>query len=346
MQTRFLGRSGLEVSVLGFGAMTFGDGQGSFATMGGTHGEDARHQVDMCLDAGVTLFDTADVYSEGLSEEILGEALGTRRKYVVLATKAFGRMGRNAHDMGLSRRHLIEACEASLKRLGTDWIDLYQIHNWDGRVPIEETMRALDDLVTAGKVRYVGCSNYGGWHLMKALAAADKMHQARFIGQQIQYSLMAREAEDELLPCGIDQGVGALIWSPLAQGFLTGKFRKERSEPTRLEQGGGIRAYQTPRGEAVLAAMDTIVAARSGVTHGQVAINWLLRRTGVSSVLIGARGAAQLAENLAAQQWQLSDAEMELLDRASQTRPRYPYSHHRIYGGERNETPFPYYARR
>lgn len=347
METRFLGRSGLEVSVLGFGAMTFGDGEGRFAATGATRGDDARRQIDMCLDAGVTLFDTADVYSEGRSEEILGQALGERRKFVVLATKAFGRMGRNAHDIGLSRRHLIEACESSLRRLGTDWIDLYQVHNWDGQVPLDEILRALDDLVSAGKVRYVGCSNYGGWHLMKALAVAERDRLARFIGQQIQYSLMVRDAEEELLPCGIEHGVGALIWSPLAQGFLTAKFRDAaRVDETRLAQGGGIAAYRTAIGEAVLAAMDGIVAARPGVSHGQVALNWLLARAGVSSVLVGVRTEAQLAENLAAAQWSLTGAEIETLDRASQTKLRYPYSHHRMYGQGRNPSPFAYYSRK
>ena len=344
METRFLGQSGLEVSVLGFGCMTFSDGGGRFASTGSTCGADAQRQIDLCIEHGVNLFDTADVYSQGRSEEILGEALGDRRRKVVIATKAFGQMGRNAHDLGLSRRHLIEACDASLRRLGTDWIDLYQVHNFDARVPLEETLRALDDLVTAGKVRYIGCSNYAGWQLMKAGALSRAHNFSAYVGQQIQYSLMVRDAEDELLPCGIDQGVGALIWSPLAQGFLSGKFRALQAGETRLEQTGGIRAYENARGEAVLAAIDAIVAARGeGISHSQVALNWVLRRPGVSSVLIGARTEAQLLDNLAAAQWALSDAEVETLDRASQTVARYPNSHQRFFGLERNPQVFPRY---
>ena len=336
MERRYLGNSGLAVSVLGFGAMTFSDGDGQFGGVGATRGADAMRQIDMCLDAGVTLFDTADVYAAGRSEEILGEALGPRRKHVVVATKAFGRMGRYDHDTGLSRRHLIDACDASLKRLGTDWIDLYQVHSFDALVPLEETLRALDDLVTAGKIRYIGCSNYAGWQLMKAQAVSRERGYARYVGQQIQYSLMVRDAEQELLPCGVDQGVGALIWSPLAQGFLSGKFRGDTGAPTRLQQSGRLKAYETPTGAAVLDAIDAIVAARGGVSHSQVALNWLLRRPGVSAVLVGARTDAQLADNLAATQWSLLDEEMEALDRASQTPMQYPNSHHRIFTHERN----------
>lgn len=343
MEMRYLGRSGLEVSVLGFGTMTFSDGEGRFGGVGATRGADARRQVDMCLDAGVNLFDTADVYGAGRSEEILGEALGDRRKDVIVATKGFGRMGRNTHDTGLSRRHLIEACEASLRRLGTDWIDLYQVHSFDALVPLEETLRALDDLVTSGKVRYVACSNYSGWQLMKAQAVARELNVERYIGQQIQYSLMVRDAEQELLPCGVDQGVGALIWSPLAQGFLSGKFREDTGVPTRLQLSGRLKAYETPTGAAVLDAIDGILAARPEVTHSQVALNWLLKCPGVSTVLMGARTDEQLADNLAAANWSLTDAEMELLDRASQVPMQYPNSHHRMFTEERNPQLFARY---
>lgn len=336
METRFLGGSGLEVSVFGFGAMTFSDGAGMFGKVGDTRGSEAQRQIDQCLEAGVNLFDTADVYAGGRSEEILGEALGKRRPYVVVATKAFGRMGRNAHDAGLSRRHLIEACEASLRRLGTDWIDLYQVHSFDALVPLDETLRALDDLVTAGKIRYIGCSNYSGWQLMKAMAVSDRRGIERYVGQQIQYSLMVRDAEDELLPCGVDQGVGALIWSPLAQGFLSGKFRKETDAPTRLELAGLVSAYQGAVGDAVLIALDNIVEARGDVSHSQVALNWLLRRPGVTSILLGARTQAQLADNLAAAQWSLTDDEVAALDKASQTPMRYPNMHHRLFALDRN----------
>lgn len=344
METRFLGKSGLEVSVLGFGTMTFSDGEGRFGGVGATRGEDARRQVDMCIDAGVNLFDTADVYSFGRSEEILGEALGDRRSQVVVATKAFGRMGKGEHDTGLSRRHLVQACEASLKRLGTDWIDLYQVHSFDALVPLDETLRALDDLVTSGKVRYIGCSNYAGWQLMKALATSERRNVEAFVGQQIQYSLMVRDAEQELLPCGVSEGVGALIWSPLAQGYLSGKFRSSRGKTaTRLEQSGRLNAFDTPEGERVLSAIDAIVADRPDVSHSQVALNWLLKRPGVTSVLVGARTDEQLADNLAAANWTLTDAEMESLDRASQVPMHYPNSHHRVFTLDRNPQIFPRY---
>jgi len=345
MERRFLGTSGLAVSVLGFGAMTFSDGSGRFGTIGSTGEADAARQIDICLDAGVNLIDTADVYGGGQSEEILGAALGSKRKRIVLATKVFGRMGKGDHDIGLSRRHLIEACDASLRRLGTDWIDLYQVHSFDALVPLDETLRALDDLVRAGKVRYIGCSNYAGWQLMKALAVSDRRNIERFVSQQIQYSLMVRDSEEELLPCGVDQGVGALIWSPLAQGFLSGKFRGSTGGETRLEKGGGLRAYQNAAGEAILAAIDAIVAARGTVSHSQVAINWLLKRPGVSTVLVGARTDVQLTDNLAAATWSLTDEEVEALDRASQGGARYPNSHHRIYSAERNPQLFPRYKR-
>ncbi|WP_242124214.1 aldo/keto reductase [Sphingobium sp. Sx8-8] len=343
METRFLGASGLEVSVLSFGAMTFSEGTGMFGLVGQTQGGDARRQVDICLDAGVTLFDTADMYSEGKSEEILGAALGDRRKDIILATKGFAAMGPGAHDRGLSRRHLIEACEDSLRRLKTDWIDLYQVHNFDARVPLEETLRALDDLVTAGKIRYVGCSNYAGWQLMKAAAIADKRGYSPYVSQQIQYSLMVRDAEEELLPCGVDQGVGSLIWSPLAQGYLSGKFRGGSSGTTRLEASGGLKLFAGETGEAVLAAMDAIVEARGTVSHSQVALNWVLKRPGVTTILVGARTDEQLNDNLAAAQWSLTDEEVAALDKASQRPvPAYPNSSHRRYT-DRNPQLFPRY---
>ncbi|MET0371540.1 MAG: aldo/keto reductase [Sphingobium sp.] len=347
MEMRFLGKSGLEVSVYGFGTMTFSDGEGMFGNMGATRGTDAERQIDMCLDAGVNLFDTADMYAGGRSEEILGQALGARRKDVVIATKAFARTGRGAHDTGLSRRHLVDACDASLKRLGTDWIDLYQVHSFDALVPLEETLRALDDLVTAGKVRYIGCSNYNGWHLMKAGAVAERIGTQRYIGQQIQYSLMVRDAEDELLPCGVDQGVGALIWSPLAQGFLSGKFRggADADAATRLTLNGRLKQFDTPQGKAVVDTLHEIAAAHLGASPSQVALNWLLARPGVSTVLLGARTDEQLADNLAAATWSLAADEVEALDRASQTGMRYPNSHHRLFSLQRNPQLFARYKR-
>ncbi|MET0373133.1 MAG: aldo/keto reductase [Rhizorhabdus sp.] len=345
MEMRFLGKSGLQVSTFGFGTMTFSDGKGMFGGVGATRGGDAARQVDMCIDAGVNLFDTADIYAAGRSEEILGQALGAKRKDVIVATKAFGQMGRGAHDAGLSRRHLIDACDASLKRLGTDWIDLYQVHSFDALVPLQETLRALDDLVTSGKVRYIGCSNYSGWQLMKASTVADQIGSQRYVGQQIQYSLMVRDAEDELLPCGVDQGVGALIWSPLAQGFLSGKFQGGAgAEATgRLTLSGRLKQFDTPQGEAVVDALRVIAAAHAGASPSQVALNWLLARPGVSTVLLGARTNEQLADNLAAATWSLSSEEVETLDRASQTSMRYPNSHHRIFTESRNPQLFPRY---
>jgi len=345
MELKFLGKSGLQVSALSFGTMTFGDGVGMFGAVGDSRGETARRHVDLCLEAGVTLFDTADVYSEGRSEEILGEALGDRRKHVLVATKAFGRTGRGAHDSGLSRQHLIRACEASLRRLGTDWIDLYQVHNFDALVPVEETLQALDDLVRSGKIRYIGCSNHAGWQLMKTLGISDRHGLARYIGQQIQYSLLVRDAEQELLPAGIDQGVGALIWSPLAQGYLSGKFRTAADDGavTRLGTTGGVKAWDTERGRRVVDAVCAIAEARPGASPSQVALNWLLARPGVSSVILGARTEAQLVDNLAAASWSLTAEEMRQLDFASQTPVVYPNSHQRFYGADRNPQPFPRY---
>jgi aryl-alcohol dehydrogenase-like predicted oxidoreductase len=341
MERRFLGRSGLELPVFGFGAMTFGDGKG----MGVTDIAGARRQVDRCIDAGVTLFDTADIYSAGASETILGDALGAKRPSAIIATKLFGATGRGPHDRGLSRRHIIDACEASLERLGTDWIDLYQVHCHDGLVPFEETLRALDDLVRAGKVRYVGCSNYAGWQLMKALATADRSGTERFIGQQIQYSLLARDAENELLPCGVSEGVGALVWSPLAQGYLSGKFSgmEGGEEDTRLGHAGRVGSYHRRGGEAIVAALCDIAADHDGATPSQVALNWVRARPGVTAVLVGARSDAQLDDNLAAAEWTLSAEEIERLDRISQPPPTYPNSHQRGYHLDRNPQLFPRY---
>lgn len=229
MEMRFLGKSGLKVSTLSFGTMTFGGGDNYFEQMGGTQLDEAQRLVGICLDAGVNMFDTADVYSHGRSEEILGQALGKRRQDVILATKAFARMGDGPNDVGLSRHHLIRACEDSLRRLNTDYIDLYQVHSFDALTPLEETLRALDDLIRSGKVRYIGCSNYSAWHLMKALCVSEREGLERYVSQQVYYSLVARELEYELVPLGRDQGVGILVWSPLAFGFLSGKYRRGSS---------------------------------------------------------------------------------------------------------------------
>ncbi|MBW8783330.1 MAG: aldo/keto reductase [Novosphingobium sp.] len=339
MEYRSLGRSGLVVSAFGFGAMTFGDGTGMFGTVGSTHGAEAAHQIDLCLEAGINLFDTADVYSAGQSEEILGEILRPRRQQVLIATKCLARMGPGVNDLGSSRKHILEACEASLKRLGTDYIDLYQVHNQDLAVPPEETLRALDDLVRAGKVRYIGSSNHSGWTQMRSLAVADRLGLTRYISQQIRYSLLDRSAENELLPLGIHEGIGAVIWGPLASGYLSGKFRGQvDAAGTRLGARGTVSALDNERSRAVLAVIDEI-AADHRATPSQVALNWIVRKAGVATILVGARTTAQLEDNLAAAQWSLSDAEIARLDEASAVPPIYPYDMHRSFMAERNPPP-------
>ena len=331
MEYRYLGNSGLRVSAFCFGTMTFGGTGPFFSAVGKTQLDEARRLIDMSLEAGINLFDTADVYSAGQSEELLGTALGNRRHDVLVATKAVMPMGSGPNDCGASRHHLIRACEASLKRLNTDYIDLYQVHNQDAMTPPEETMRALDDLVRAGKVRYVGSSNLGAWYKMKSMWASDRLNLVRYISQQIQYSLIWRDAEDELIPVGVDQGVGALIWSPLAGGYLSGKFRSgDKDGGTRLEMTGRIDNLDNARTQAIIDAVEAIAAERTGVSAAQVALNWVVRKPTVSSIIIGARNETQLADNLAAANWSLTDEEIARLDAASALPPRYPYSHHRL----------------
>ena len=335
MEYRLLGRSGLKVSAFSFGAMTFG-GAGMFAGIGDTKGSDAKRQIDMCLDAGVNLFDTADMYSAGQSEEVLAEALGERRKQVLIATKFFGPTGPGLNDQGASRLHIIEACEGSLRRLKTDYIDLYQIHNQDLLTPAEETLRALDDLVRAGKVRYIGSSNHAGWTKMKALATSDRLGLTRYISQQIQYSVLDRDCEAELLPLGVHEGVGALIWSPLASGYLSGKFRNADGGKGRLTNGQRLHAMDDERGRRVVDLLLEIAKDHPAATASQVALNWVVRKAGVSSIIIGARTNEQLADNLAAATWSLSDAEIARLDEASARPMRYPYYMNKDFGGGRN----------
>jgi aryl-alcohol dehydrogenase-like predicted oxidoreductase len=336
MEYRVLGRTGLLVSTYSFGAMTFG-GAGKFGVFGHVQGAQAQRLIDMTLEAGVNLIDTANVYSAGQSEEILGEALGKRRKDVILATKCHGVMGPGPNDCGASRRHIIESCEASLKRLKTDYIDLYQLHNQDSLTAPEEAVRALDDLVRAGKVRYIGSSNFSAWYKMKALAASERYGLARYVSQQIQYSLLWRDAEDELLRLGVEEAVSALIWSPLAGGFLTGKFRGGGAGgvPTRID-GEKLSTLESERATRILSALDEVASGRSGVSLAQVALNWVVRKAGVTSVILGARDEAQLADNLAAATWSLSDEEMARLDEASRPPPRYPYYMHLQAAAHRN----------
>ncbi|MBB5137652.1 aryl-alcohol dehydrogenase-like predicted oxidoreductase [Thermocatellispora tengchongensis] len=327
MEYRALGKSGLRVSVLTMGTMTFG-GTGPFAHVGSTGVDEARRQVDRCLDAGINLIDTADVYSAGMSEEILGEVLKGRRDDVLIATKVRMTMGPGPNDAGLSRHHIISGCEASLRRLGTDHIDLYQVHEWDGHTPLEETLEALDLLVRSGKVRYVGTSNYSAWHLMKALGIADLRGLPRFVSQQIYYSLQAREAEYELIPAAVDQGLGVLVWSPLAGGLLSGKYRRgvQPSSGRQLTEWNEPPVYDQDR---LYDIVDVLVAIgeEHGVSAAQVALAYLLRKPAVTSLVIGARTEEQLADNLAAADLKLSDEEIERLDAASAPPLIYPYWH-------------------
>ncbi len=336
MEYRQLGRSGLRVSALSLGTMTFG-GRGNFAKTGAIGAAEARRLVDFCLDAGVNLIDTADVYSQGLAEEIVGEAVAGRRGRVLIATKARFRMGEGPNDSGLSRHHLIEACEASLRRLRSDHIDLYQVHQWDGQTPLEETLAALDDLRRAGKVRYVGASNYSGWHLMKALALAERDRLPRFASQQIHYSLQAREAEYELVPIAVDQGVGILVWSPLAGGLLSGKYRRgvQPHGDSRQLTDWGEPPVQDP--EKLYGIIDVLlaIAAARGASPAEVALAWLLGRPAVASVIVGARTEAQLAQNLKAAALTLSAEERARLDAASAPPLLYPYWHQARAAGDR-----------
>jgi aryl-alcohol dehydrogenase-like predicted oxidoreductase len=328
MEYRQLGSSGLRVSAFTLGTMTFG-GRERFAAVGSTGLAGATRQIDLCLDRGMNLIDTANVYSAGLSEEILGKALEGRRDRVMIATKARGAMGEGPNDAGLSREHLIAACEASLRRLRTEHIDLYQVHEWDGRTPLEETLDALDTLVSAGKVRYIGCSNYAGWQLMKALAAADRGGYRRFVSQQIYYSLQAREAEYELVPIALDQGLGILVWSPLAGGLLSGKYRRGRPDPEGARQLTDWNEPPVRDQEALYDIVEALVEIGDGrgVSAAQAALAWLRDRPGIASVIIGARTEEQLADNLDAAELTLSDDERNRLEALSRPPLLYPYWH-------------------
>ena len=328
MEYRTLGGSGLRVSVLTMGTMTFG-GTGEFTDVGSTGLAEARRQVDMCLDAGINLIDTADVYSAGLSEEIVGEVLDGRRDRALLATKVRMEMGEGPNDAGLSRHHVITGCEASLRRLRTDHIDLYQVHEWDGQTPLEETLEALDLLISSGKVRYVGASNYTAWQLMKALGVAERTGLPRFVSQQIYYSLQAREAEYELIPLAVDQGLGVLVWSPLAGGLLSGKYRRDHEAPAgsrQLTDWGEPPVYDQEGLYDIIEALVGI-GAEHGVSAAQVALAYTLGKPAVTSLVIGARTSEQLADNLAAASLTLAESERELLDKISSPPLIYPYWH-------------------
>lgn len=316
------------MSALSLGTMSFG-GTGKFANVGTTDAAGAARQVDMCLDAGVNLIDTADVYSDGLSEEIVGEVLKTRRDRLLLATKARYAMGEGPNDAGLSRHHLISACEASLRRLKTDYIDLYQLHERDGLTPIEESLGALDTLVAQGKVRYVGCSNFSAWHVMKALAVSDRRGLPKFVSQQIYYSPQAREAENELIPLSLDQGLGVLVWSPLGGGLLSGKYRRGQVPPAgsrHLSEWNEPPVYDE---EKLYDIVDVLAKIGEGhnVSAARVTLAYTLAKPGVSSIVIGAKKDEQLADNLAAAELTLSHEEFTMIDEISRPPLQYPYWH-------------------
>jgi aryl-alcohol dehydrogenase-like predicted oxidoreductase len=327
MEQRFLGRSGFKVPALGFGAGTFG-GQGPlFSAWGNTDVAGARRIVDICLDAGVNLFDSADVYSGGASESILGAALKGRRHQAIVSTKLSLRSGEGPNDVGSSRHHLINGVDAALQRLGTDHIDILQLHAFDAMTPVEQVLATLDDLVRAGKLRCIGVSNFSGWQLMKSLAASDRLGLQRYVANQTYYSLIGRDYEYELMPLGLDQGIGAIVWSPLGWGRLTGKVRRGQPLPARSrlhETAGFAPPVSDEHVYRVVDAMDE-VAAETGKTLPQIALNWLLQRPTVASVLIGARDEAQLKQNLGSLGWQLDADQVARLDKASAVTPPYPY---------------------
>jgi aryl-alcohol dehydrogenase-like predicted oxidoreductase len=344
MEYRTLGGSGFKIPVLSFGTATFGGEGAFFGAWGKTEVDEATRMVDLCLDAGANLFDTADVYSKGRSEEILGQAIVGRRNRLILSTKATFRMSAEPNDVGSSRQHLIQSCENSLRRLQTDYIDIYTMHGFDATTPVEETLRALDDLVQSGKVRYIVCSNFSGWHLMKSLSISEKYGWARYVGHQAYYSLIAREFEWELMPLGLDQNVGTLVWSPLSAGRLSGRYRRDNPMPPdgRLAQGGGEGPSIPEDWWYNLIDILGEVAQDVEKTIPQVALNWLLQRPTVATLIIGARNEEQLQGNLGAVGWNLTAEQVKRLDIASQRETIYPYWHQRGFQ-ERNPLPVPVY---
>jgi aryl-alcohol dehydrogenase-like predicted oxidoreductase len=342
MEFRKLGASGFKVPVLCLGTGTFGGSNEFFKSWGGSGVEEAARLVDVCLEAGLNMFDSADVYSDGMAEEVLGQAIAGRRDEVIISTKATFRFGQGPNDLGSSRHHLLRACEGSLRRLGTDYIDIYQMHSFDALTPVEETLQTLDHLVKSGKVRYIGCSNFSGWHLMKSLAVSEKYGLARYVANQAYYSLIGRDYEWELMPLGLDQGVGALVWSPLGWGRLTGKIRRGHPLPdvSRLRTQQVADAGPQVADDYVYRVVDALdeIAKETEKSVAQIALNWLLQRPTVSSLIIGARNEEQLRQNLGAVGWNLTTEQVEKLEKASALPSAYPYWHQRNFG-ERN--PFP-----
>ena len=337
MDYRLLGASGLKVSTLCFGTGTFGGGTEFFKAWGSTGVEEAKRLVSICLDAGINIFDTADIYSDGMSEEILGQAVTGKRHDLLISTKATFQLGKGPNDIGSSRYHLIRACEASLKRLRTDYIDAYHMHGFDALTPIDEVLYTLDTLVRSGKVRYVACSNFSGWHLMKSLAVAERQGWAKYVAHQVYYSLAGRDYENELMPLALDQRVGAMIWSPLGWGRLTGKIRRGQPLPSVSRLHSTAESGPPVPDDYLYRIIDAIdeIAKETGKTVPQIALNWLLRKPTVCSVIIGARNEAQLKDNIAAEGWRLTASQVAKLDSASAPPIPYPYWHQRQFT-ERN----------
>lgn len=329
MEYRKLGHSGLHVPVLSLGTGTFGGTNEFFGRWGDTDVKEASRMIDACLDAGVNFFDTANTYSAGDSETILGKALEGKRDKVLISTKATFPVGDGPNDRGSSRYHLIRACEDSLRRLDTDHIDLYFMHGFDAMTPIEETLHALDDLVRSGKVRYIGCSNFSGWHVMKALATSEKYGLGRYAVYQGYYSLIGRDYEWELMPLALDQNLGLMVWSPLGWGRLTGKIRRDKPMGEgRIKSGGDVGGPQIDD-EYLYSVVDVLleIAEETGKSVPQIALNWLLQRPSVVNVVIGARNEKQLQDNLGAVGWKLTADQMARLNKASHRHPAYPYWH-------------------
>lgn len=331
MEYRQLGRSGFKIPILSFGTATFGGEGALFKAWGNTHVKEASRMVDICLEHGVTLFDTADIYSKGASEKVLGEAIKKRRDQVLISTKATFRFGdTDPNDVGSSRYHLIKACEDSLKRLGVDYIDLFQLHGFDALTPVEEALKTLDHLIQSGKIRYIGCSNFSGWHLMKALSVSERYGWERYVAYQGYYSLIGRDYEAELMPLAIDQGIGLLVWSPLGWGRLTGKIDRNQPHPSKVSRLHETAQYGPPvDDEYLFRVVDALkeVSQETGKTIPQIAINWLLQRPTVSSVIIGARNEEQLRDNLGAVGWCLTQSQIQKLNEASEKPLPYPYWH-------------------
>jgi len=332
MEYRQLGASGLHVPVLSFGTATFGGGNDFFKAWGSTEAEEAKRLIDICLEAGVNFFDTADMYSDGLAEEVLGKAIaGKQRDKLILSTKTTFTFGEPPNNQGSSRIHILKQIEGSLKRLGTDYIDVYHMHGFDGVTPVEETLRTLDDLIQSGKVRYIAASNFSGWHLMKSLGISKAHGWNRYVGHQVYYSLANREYEWELMPLAQDQQVGAIVWSPLSAGRLGGKYGRNKPVPQdgRVAQGGSPVPEMVVKEDIFYNTVDVLeeIAGEINKTVAQVALNWLLQRPTVSSIIIGARNEEQLRQNLDAIGWNLTVEQVKRLDEASTVPPTYPYWH-------------------